>query len=541
MPRAYKGTPRLLARERTFGMRLQKLIIRTCLGMAIAVFFGLAAQARMEDPGSGPAAEDLAVGVERYTVRPNDTLYSIAKRFNTSAKALQSLNDLKDARLLFAGDALLVPRLNKTEVAAYQIQPGDSLFKIAQRFETTVEALQSLNGIGDRDHIVSGQTILLPQYAANALRREFAHGITLFPDLESTPQILRRVQQLGVNWAKIEVYWADVEPTATVFAFEDLDALITGLDRLGIQILLNVYGAPEWSRRSYTSQLNSLLRANTGPPENLKDFGNFMSALAARYAGIIDAYEIWKSPNLLKYWTAPVYERPPSLGASGDYGFPDKIRIGAAYYVDLLKIAFEAIKSVDSGALVITAGLAPVGFTDNYNAVETGAFLRDMIRAGAADYSDGIGALFGASAVPPTLFCCEQPPGVDTHYESHLQYFREILYLYHDVLSRNASIDMPIYITQVGWGTTAGSNLAIPSSGLEWLKYTDLHEQAHYAAQAYDIAYGLNYIDGNFLYNLNGCAVGDSEACFFSLVDADGAHRPAFQSFAELAKTATKF
>ncbi len=523
-------------------MRLQELIIRTCLGMAIAMVFGLAAEARMEDPGSGfkdPVTGELAVGIERYTVRPNDTLYAIAKRFNTSVRALQSLNGLRDARLLFADETLLVPRLDKTEAVAYLIKPGDSLFEIARRFDTTVEALQSLNGIGDRNHIVSGQTILLPQSAGSAIRREFAYGITLFPDHESTPEILRRVKELGVNWAKIEVNWADLEPTANDFAFDDLDALVEGLDRLGIHILLNVYGAPQWSRSSYTRQLNSLLRANSGPPENLETFATFMSVLAGRYAGIIDAYEIWKSPNILKYWTAPVYEGPPTMGASEDYGFPDKINIGAAYYVDLLKIAYEAIKSVDSGALVITAGLAPVGFTDNYNAVETGAFLRDMLLEGATDYSDGIGALFGASAVPPALFCCEQPPGVDTHYESHLQYFIEVLYLYRDIFSRHASDDIPIYITQVGWGTIEGSNLAIPASGLEWLRYTDQGEQALYVAQAYDIAYRLNYIEGMFLYNLNGCAVGDSEACFFSLVDAAGLDRPALQSFAQTKKAAT--
>lgn len=513
-------------------MRLQKLNIRPCLIVAIAALFCVAVEARVEDSTSTLAPEELAVGVQRYAVRANDALYTIAKRFNTSVDVLQSLNGLRDSRLVFAGDALLVPRLDESAVAVYRIKPGDYLFEIARRFETTVEALLSLNGIGDRDHIIAGQTILLPLSAAGAVQREFAYGITLFPDLKSTPEILRRVRQLGVNWAKIEVSWADVEPTAGGFAFDDLDALIAGLDQLGVHVLLNVYAAPEWSRESYTQQLNSLMRVNSGPPENLEVFADFMRVLAARYEGIVDAYEIWKSPNLLKYWTAPVYEAPPAVSASGEYGFPDKINIGGAYYVELLKVAYDAIKSVDSGALVITAGLAPVGITDNYNAMETGAFLLDMIREGATDYSDGIGALFGASAVPPTLFCCEQPPGVDTHYESHLQYFSEILYLYRDILSRNASDDIPIYITQAGWGTTEGANLAIPADGLEWLRYTDQGEQALYVAQAYEIAYSLDYIEGNFLYNLNGCAVGDSEACFFSLVDADGVERPAFQTFA---------
>lgn len=524
-------------------MRLKRLIIRTWIGMAIAVLFGLAmpAQARTFDPRYSLRVQTLeksAFGLERYVVRPNDTLYAIAKRYSTSVGTLQALNGLGDSRLIFAGDALLVPLPSETEVATYQIKPGDTLFNIAKRFDTTVAALQSQNGIGDRNHIVSGHTIRLRKSAGNQPGRVFANGITLFPDLESTTDILRRVKYLGVNWVKIEVNWSDMEPTKSSYVFDALDALIAGLDVLDVQILLNVYAAPDWSRKSSVLQLNSILRANSGPPDNPADFGEFMRALAARYVGIIDAYEIWKSPNLLKYWTVPVYERPPTMSASGDYGLPDKIRIGAAYYLDLLKIAYEAIKSVDRDALVITAGLAPVGITDHYNSVETGLFLQNMLHAGAADYSDGIGAIFGASAVPPALFCCEQPPGVDTHYESHLQYYREILYMYHDILSRHASDRLPIYVTQAGWGTIEGSNLAIPASGLEWLRYTDQDEQALYVPQAYKIAYGLDYIEGMFLYNLNGCTAGDSEACFFSLVDADGVHRPVLESFAAIANVA---
>lgn len=523
-------------------MRLGKLIIRACLAMAFAAIFALAlpAQARTVNPEVGredQPTERLALGIERYAVGQNDTLYSIANAFNTSVEALRSLNDLGDSRMIFVGDILLVPRLDKTEAASYMVRPGDTLFAIARRFKTTVADLQSLNGIVDRNHILSGQRILLPTSAGSAVRRPFAYGITLFPDLEQTPDILRRVKKIGVNWAKIEVRWAEVEPAESGYDFDALDALVRGLDELGIQIMLNVYEAPAWSRRSHTLRLTRLLRGNSGPPENLNAFGSFMRALAARYAGIVDAYEIWKSPNLLKYWTVPVYEQQRSMGATGDYSFPDKIRIGAGYYVDLLEIAFAAIKSVDSSALVITAGLAPVGFTDHYNAVETGLFLQNMLQEGAEDYSDGIGALFGASAVPPPLLCCNQPPGVDTHYESYLQYFREILYLYRDMLRRHGSEEVPIYATQAGWGTAEGSNLAIPASGLEWLRYTDQDEQALYVPQAFDIAYGENYIEGMFLYNLNGCAVGDSEACFFSLVDADGGDRPAYKSFAAMEKT----
>jgi len=40
------------------------------------------------------------------------------------------------------------------------------------------------------------------------------------------------------------------------------------------------------------------------------------------------------------------------------------------------------------------------------------------------------------------------------------------------------------------------------------------------------------------LYNLNGCAVGDEEACFFSLEDAAGQERPAFAAYRDVPKSA---
>ena len=531
-----KSAARILQRERTFGMRLEKLTYGICLGMAIAMFFGLAfvAQTRGETADLALSARLSGGNSERYIVRAHDSLYTIAKRFNTSIEALQTLNDLGQRRLLFAGDELIVPRLDETLFEAYLVQPGDYLFEIALRANTTVEALLALNGIVNRDHIVAGRTILLPQSASSSKPRLFARGITLFPDLQNTAELLRQVEALGVDWAKIEVRWADLQASENSFASDSLDALVVGLHALDVQILLNVYAAPDWARGAYTRRLNRLLRDNHGPPENMADFGSLMRALARRYAGMIDAYEIWKSPNILKYWTAPVYERSRKMSASGDYGLPDKIDIGAQQYVQMLQVAYQAIKSVDSDAQVITAGLAPVGFSDYYNSIETGEFLEAMLQAGAAQYSDGIGALFGASAVPPTFLCCQQPPGVDTHYESHLHYFREILTLYRAVLSRNGYGRLPVTVTQVGWGTIEGANLAQPAQGLEWLLYTDLREQARYAAQAFDIARAAPDIAGMFLYNLNGCAVGDSEACFFSLVDAQGSDRPIFEAFATM-------
>ena len=97
---------------------------------------------------------------------------------------------------------------------------------------------------------------------------------------------------------------------------------------------------------------------------------------------------------------------------------PIRFALGAANYVELLQAAHAAIKAQDENAQVITAGLAPVGYTDNYNTIGTDIYLADLLSLGAADYADGIGAVFSASAVPPAIPCCAQPPGVESHYES---------------------------------------------------------------------------------------------------------------------------
>ena len=413
--------------------------------------------------------------------------------------------------------------------AEHVVRRGDALYDIARRHATTVETLMRLNGIEARHHIVAGRRIKLPLYADAPVKPGFGYGIALYADADKADELARRAYELGVDWAKLDVVWAEIEAERGLFDFAALDATIAALHDLGLKVMLNVYAAPAWSRADYAAVAHSELRDAGGPPSDLDDFAGFMRVLAGRYAGRVDAYEIWKSPNLLKYWYLPQYAEPPVADAHGDYALPDAIQIGAAHYLPLLEAAFRAVKAVDASAQVITAGLAPVGFSDNYNAVETGTFLHNMLHEGALDYSDAIGAIFSASAVPPARFCCEKPPGVATHYESYMQYFRETLYLYRDMLSAHG-VDKPIIITQAGWGTNDGVNLALPSRGVEWLRYTDEGEQARYAVQAFDLARRMDGVAGMMAYNLNGCAAGLREACFFSLVDAAGRQRPAAAS-----------
>lgn len=473
--------------------------------------------------------------LERYIVQSGDSLYSIAKQFDVDLPVLRELNQLADIRDIRVGQALLVPKREGATLKIHVARPGDTLEGIAEMYETTAAVIQSLNGIADPSLILPDTAILVPEAKDILVRSGFGFGIQIFVEQGRAGDLARTAKELGVDWVKIDVAWADIETAPAVYSYSALDTMIAAMELAGLKIMLTVYDAPEWSRGSHLEDLNSQFKDYTGPPEDYDDFAAFLANLVTRYAGLVDAYEIWKSPNLVKFWTVPVYTFPREMTNDGDYGIPDEIQMGARYYAPLLELAYRTIKSHDEKAIVIAAGLAPAGYGDNYNAIDTVTFLNNMLEEGAAEFSDAIGAIFSASAAPPTLQCCDKPPGVDSHYESFLQYFGDLLSFYEETLKEH-SAELPVVVTQLGWGTTDGANLAVPSTGFEWLTYTSEDEQALYVTQAYRIAQNLEFVNSIFLYNLNGCAAGDKEACFFSLEDAAGQLRPAFEAFRSVPK-----
>ena len=80
---------------------------------------------------------------EEYVISPGDTLYSIARRFNTTVNDLITLNNLT-SNTLSIGEVLLIP---PTDNKKYIVKKGDSLWLIANNFNTTVDRLKQLNNL----------------------------------------------------------------------------------------------------------------------------------------------------------------------------------------------------------------------------------------------------------------------------------------------------------------------------------------------------------------------------------------------------------
>ncbi|MFC4736068.1 LysM peptidoglycan-binding domain-containing protein [Bacillus daqingensis] len=98
-----------------------------------------------------------------YTVKSGDTLYAIARKYNTTVAALTSLNKLSDPNALKIGQVLQIKAAASIpQASTYTVKSGDTLYAIAVKNNTTVQKLTSLNGISNPNLIRVGQVLKLP-------------------------------------------------------------------------------------------------------------------------------------------------------------------------------------------------------------------------------------------------------------------------------------------------------------------------------------------------------------------------------------------
>jgi N-acetylmuramoyl-L-alanine amidase len=118
-----------------------------------------------------------------YQIKRGDTLFSVAKHFNTKVATLLELNHLKLKDPLFTGRKILVPvnstanedlanaastasnnksHARKKPSKFYTVKKGDTLFLVAKKNSTTVQELLKMNNMKMTDPLFYGLKIKLP-------------------------------------------------------------------------------------------------------------------------------------------------------------------------------------------------------------------------------------------------------------------------------------------------------------------------------------------------------------------------------------------
>lgn len=478
-------------------------------------------------PAPAPSGQTTA-----YVVKAGDTLSAVAYRYGTTVNTLVSLNGLVNPNLIYVGQVLQLPGSGQPATPSggtcvYVVKSGDNLTKIALKYGTTVWAIAIANNLANPSFIWVGQRLTIPGCSPSSSPTPAPSKATPTPKPNATPtptvqpgtvarmdtpeygvhtllwwsgenraRDAQLAKDAGFTWVKELFPWRSIEGAGKgIFDWSEADQVVQTLNDRGLKIIARVDFQPTWARAD---------GANNGPPDNYRDYGDFVYALASRYKGRIQAYEIWNEPNLAREWG----DRPPN----------------AAEYVALLRVAYGRIKEADPNALVITAGLAPTG-TGLPDALPDVRYLREMYEAGAKNYFDVLGVHApGYKASPET-----SPAEVQNNKAlggRRFFCFRRVEDL-RKVMVDNGDAGKQVAVLEFGW--TSDSR---PGSPYNWHAVSE-ETKADYIVRAYQWArdhwspwMGVMTV----VYIPDPAWTQDDEQYWWAITNPDGTARPAYDA-----------
>jgi hypothetical protein len=307
------------------------------------------------------------------------------------------------------------------------------------------------------------------------------------------------VKQAGFNWMTEQIEWDAVELGPGDYDWSQLDPIVNEGNAAGLNIMLSFEHAPEF----YRTPTSGLM------PGDPSTYGAFLGAVAARYAGKVQAYELWNEENL---------DREAGTG-----------NVDPTTYLPLLEAGSTAIRAADPTAKVLLGAPSPTTSDIPGSVIDDITYLTNLYAINNGEvksYFDILSAHPSGFSNPPD--CTPATPscslsGAWNTDDSFFAFTRASEY--HDIMVQNGDDAKQIWFTEFGYCSNP-----TPPPGYEYCRYITEDQQAEFLESAYQMARNTPYVGAMFQWNLNFqmSVPQTDEKWGFGIVQADYSGRPAY-------------
>lgn len=316
---------------------------------------------------------------------------------------------------------------------------------------------------------------------------------------ESKQHVVGDVKQAGFNWMTHQVEWQAVETAPGQFDWSELDGIVQAGTAGGLNIMLSVAHAPDF----YRSDTSGLM------PTDPTTFNTFMQTLASRYAGQVQAYELWNEEN---------------LGREAGIG-----NVDPSTYLPLLEAGATGVRAGDPNAKVLLGAPSPTGANIPGSSIDDLSYLQQLYAINNGEvsgYFDILSAHPSGFSNPPD--CTPDTPscslsGSWNDDPSFFAFYR--VSQYHDLMTQMGDGGKQIWLTEFGYCSNQS-----PPPGYEYCKYITEDQQAAFLQQAFQMARATPYIGAMFQWNLDfQLAIPQTDEKWgFGIIRSDWSARPAY-------------
>jgi hypothetical protein len=359
----------------------------------------------------------------------------------------------------------------------------------------------------------------------------FGYGVQvngLVGDPNATATMADRI---NARWIKQQMQWGVFEHEQGNMDWSGFDSIINAAHDKGLRVMLSIVTAPQWTHPNLPPSFppgENDPDAIDGPPDDPQAYADFVRKVVQRYKGKVQAIEVWNEQNLMREWRTV----PQTLDVKR--------------YMDLLRAAYQAIKTEDPNVMVISGALSPTGWDDGTTAIDDARYMQQMIDAGLLDTVDCVGAHHNGYNIGPDVGAAEAPalpkaatavfrgPFDDSQGPPHRSwFFKDTLQAYNQVLGGRK----PICVTEFGWASSEEYGEFPP--GFEFAQDNTVEEQGNNIVEAFKLMEDWGFVKLAFLWNLDYGNKGKGptdDPVPYSLIKTDGSRRLSYDAVNQFLK-----